>query len=48
MKALIEKWVELSLTLEQGKKLEVLQERVKVLEEGRAVHVRANLGGSMN
>jgi hypothetical protein len=48
VKALIEKWVELSTTLEQGKKLEVLQERVKVLEEGRAVHVRANLGGSMN
>jgi hypothetical protein len=46
--ALVEKWVELAMNLEQMKRLETLEERVKILEEGRAAHVRAMLGNSQN
>jgi hypothetical protein len=47
-KAVVEKWVEVAMNLEQMKKIESLEERVRILEEGRAVHVRAMLGNSQN
>ena len=46
--ALVEKWVELAMNNEQMKRIETLEERVRILEEGRATHVRAMLGNSRN
>jgi hypothetical protein len=45
---LMEKWLELMASLDLMKKLDSLAERVRILEDGRAAHVRALLGNWEN
>jgi hypothetical protein len=47
-RALVEKWIESSMYLEQEEKIEALAERVRILEESRGLNISGVLRNSRN